>query len=283
MPVDEFRELNGLRHHLLRWPPHEGAPHLLLVHGYLDLAWSFAPLAAALLRRVRLNIVALDLRGHGESEWVQRGGYYHFADYVADLHPLVQSLPRPRFLLGHSMGGSIAALLAGAFPEAVDRLVLAEGLGPPSLDEDPPERLARWIREVDAQRSRPVKPLPDLAAVRDRLRAGNPRLGEELATFLAEKGTREVPGGRRWSFDPLHRTRSPLGYTVPAFRSFLPKIAAPTLLLKGEHSGFEHWITDDREGELANAERQVIPGVGHMMHHDDPEAMAEAVAAFLTR
>ncbi len=285
MPRETFAPLNRLRHHLLHWGD-AAAPTVVLVHGFLDLAWSFDPFAQALARRLPANIVAPDLRGHGETEWVGRGGYYHFADYVADVHALVSSLPGPRFVVGHSMGGGIAALLAGAFPQLVHRLVLVEGLGPPTLSEDAfvstsPERMAQWIHDLEARASKAPRPMPTRADAARRLREANPRMPEPLAKLLAEKGTREVEGGFVWAYDPLHRTRSPSPASVEQFNAFLRRIDAPTLLVEGAQSEFRQWVADDRERHLAHLERARIADAGHHLHQDQPEALAEVVAKFL--
>lgn len=283
-PRSERRELNGLSHHLLRWPAPagDGVGTLVLLHGYLDLAWSFASFVDALRPRLAGDVLALDLRGHGATEWVGRGGYYHFPDYVADVAALLRPLPKPVFLLGHSMGGTIAALVAGSFPELVDRLVLVEGLGPPAAPEpEPPDRIAQWIREVTERRARPPRPMPTRGAARDRLRESNPRLTPELATLLAEHGTRPVDGGFVWSFDPLHRTRSPASFSAAVFRTFLRRIACPALLVDAAESPFAQFIDDDRAGDLRRARAVTVADAGHMVHQDQPDALAEAVAAFL--
>lgn len=282
MPREETLSLNGTSHRLLTWEGPEGAPTVVLVHGYLDLAWSFAPFAEALQRRMSATLVAPDLRGHGASARVAEGGYYHFPDYVSDLFDLVSPIPGRRFLLGHSMGGGIASLLCGAFPELVEKLVLIEGLGPPrERPETPPERMRRWITEVRERRRRPPRPMPSLADAARRLREANPRLSNELSTMLAEKGTRAVEGGFVWAYDPLHRTVSPFPASAETHRSFLRRIACPTLLIEGADSPFRAWIDDDRETDIARRENVVIPDAGHMVQQDQPERLAEAVARFL--
>ena len=214
-PRSDFLELNRLRHHVLSWDASPKAPTLVMLHGYLDLAWSFAPFAEALQQRFDARIIAPDLRGHGETEWAGRGGYYHFPDYVADVVALLRTLPTPVLLLGHSMGGTIASLVAGTFPALVKKLVLIEGMGPlPSMDPAP-ERMARWIHDVEERSRKPSKPMPSLEVAAARLRETNERLSEALSMFLVERGTRQVEGGYEWAYDPLHRTRSPASWARP--------------------------------------------------------------------
>jgi len=283
MAREEWLTLNRLRHRVVVWDGPAPA-HVVLVHGWLDLGWSFAPFAEALQRRWPARLVAPDLRGHGASGWVGPGGYYHFADYVADLHALLTQLPGPRFVVGHSMGGVASCLLAGSFPGLVDRLVVIEGLGPPRHRPlSPPERMERWVNELVERRRKPLRRMTSVEEAAERLRANNSRLSPGLARLLAEKGTRPHPaGGLAWSFDPLHKTHSPAPFSADEFRLFLRRIACPTLLVEGEHSPLPATLNDGRESELRQHRRIVLPDSGHMVHHDQPELLAQAVAEFFT-
>lgn len=281
MQTAEFRELNGLRHRVFVRDGANDKQTLVVLHGFLDAAPAFAPFIEHLASRTGARIVAPDLRGHGGSEWVGRGGYYHFADYVADVHALVQSeKASPVALLGHSMGGSVAALVAGTFPELVSRLVLVEGLGPVASDVAPADRMRQWIDEVNARRDRVSTPMSLDDATR-RLRRAHPRVDVQTLQVLAGKVTREVEGGRVWAYDPLHRTRSPIPFSTSNFNTFLSRIACPTLLVEGGESPFSQWIADDRANEIANLARARIPDAGHMLHLEQPEALAHVVADFL--
>src|SRR5688500_6076951 len=140
---------------------------VVLVHGFLDLAWGWRLVAERLATRYR--VVAPDLRGHGDSDWIGRGGYYHFFDYVADLDDVVGRLRAPVRLVGHSMGGSVASYLAGARPERIARLALLEGQGPPEQTDAVPQRTARWIDAWRAARA-PSKTMATVADGAARLR-----------------------------------------------------------------------------------------------------------------
>ena len=108
-------------------------------------AWGWQPMVEAALA-AGLHVVAPDMRGHGDSDWIGPGGYYHFPDYLADLHEVSgRSGARSVSLVGHSMGGSIAAYYAGSFPERMHKLALLEGLGPPESKDAMPARVATWL------------------------------------------------------------------------------------------------------------------------------------------
>ena len=105
----------GLRYHIREWgEPGDGDVTTILGHGFLDSSATFAPLARTRLADGR-HLVAPDMRGHGDSDRVGAGGYYHFADYIADMAALLEHFDSRRVaLVGHAMGGSICAYVAGA-------------------------------------------------------------------------------------------------------------------------------------------------------------------------
>jgi len=275
---------NQLRHHVLEWDG-GGRTTVLCLHGFLDLAWGFAPIAPA-LAAAGLHVVAPDLRGHGDSERVGAGGYYHFLDYVFDVADLADALARDRLVVaGHSMGGSIAAYYAGAFPARVARLVVMEGVGVPV---EPyarfPERTAEWIDSVRRARTRAPRVYPSIAAAAARLCETDPRCDEPTALFLAEHGTRAVDGGRVFKHDPVHVTRGPYGFRLELARAFWERITAPTLLVDAAHSIF--LMLPDLEERYAffrapGTRRARIEDAAHMMIRHQPGAVAREVLAFL--
>jgi pimeloyl-ACP methyl ester carboxylesterase len=288
-PVARTLELGtGLRYHVLEWGADR--PELdhtvLLLHGFLDLAWGWVETVRAGLAQ-RFHVVAPDLRGHGDSDWIGRGGYYHFIDYLADLDEVARLLGRGRLsLVGHSMGGSVASYYAGAFPDRVHRLVLLEGLGPPEQVTAVPDRVRLWLDSWRRVRERQPKSHAGIDEAAARLRAHDPLLGEELARELAVHGTRPAPdGGLAFKHDPLHVTLGPMPFRVEYAAEFWTRITCPVLWVEGELSAFRHAVgeVDRRVGLLANAERAMLPGAGHMMQRHQPAALADLVAAFLSR
>src|SRR5262249_32648516 len=101
---------NRLRHHLVEWGD-RGTP-LLLLHGFLEHARAW-DLVAPQLAAAGYHVFALDWRGHGDSEWIGSGGYYHFVDYSADLAFVIRALGGRAVLVGHSMGATSAMNYAG--------------------------------------------------------------------------------------------------------------------------------------------------------------------------
>jgi pimeloyl-ACP methyl ester carboxylesterase len=286
---ERFFRSGTLRVHFRDWGG-DDLPPLVVVHGLRDHSHSFDDLARAL--RDAFHVYALDLRGHGDSETTP---YYAFGHFVLDLRNLVRALRLERpVLVGHSLGGEVVATFAGSFPEVPGRLVLIEGLGPPPLDMD---REVDWARQgfarIDRARQGPPG-LESLDAASRRLRARNPRLDEAQARRLAVLGTRlREDGLLEWKFDPMLCTLAVSGtFNFDYMRAFWRRITAPTLLVHGAESG-EFW--HERRGvpylepaELAarlgafrDATVVEIPEAGHMVHFDQPAALAAAIRGFL--
>ncbi len=278
---NHFVDCRGLKVHVVEWPgPTEQT--VLLHHGFLDQARSWDPVAEALASRYR--VVAVDARGHGDSGWIGKGGYYYFQDYVFDLTEVLDALAKgPVILVGHSMGGMVCSLFSGAYPERVKALISIEGAGPPALQpSDAPGLMAGWITGVREARSKSARPLANVEEAAGRLQLYNPRISESFAHHLAIQGTRvaDNEGGLVWKFDPLHRTRGPQPFYLEQARAFWMKVTAPALLVSGELSPFRWDETENREC-FSSARRIEIPGAGHMVHHEQAHRLAEAILSFL--
>ncbi|MEQ1566474.1 MAG: alpha/beta hydrolase [Myxococcota bacterium] len=267
----------GLRLALCEWPGRADAVPVVIVHGFLEQGAAWDAVATALDRRV----YAPDQRGHGRSDHVGPGGWYHFWDYVADLDAVVGAIGGPVDLIGHSMGGTVSALYAGARPEQVRRLVLVEGLGPPDATGDTVRRAREFLRD---RREPPAhRPLADLDDAAARLRRSNPALAPAEALRLAARASGPVGDGWGWTWDPLHRGRAPNPFSAAQFREFLREIRAPVLAIDGGASAFRVPDHDERLAALQSVEHDQIPGAGHLVHHDDPIGLARRVRAFLDR
>jgi len=271
----------GLDLALCSWGPEE-APTVLCLHGFLDqgVAWMRVaePLVAAGYR-----VLVYDHRGHGCSDHVGAGGYYHFPDYLTDLEAVADALALERLnLVGHSMGGTVAGLFAGLRPERVGRLVLVEGLGPPCVDES--GAVAQFVKHLDHLLAPPVHPV--FASVDDavvRLERFTPALDADLARYLAERATRPVEGGVSWRWDPLHRTRSPMAYDLQRHLSILRRVQAPTTLVFGEDSWYlKMRHLSEREEAVRPVARHVFPG-GHAVHIDAAALLAGAIQQAMER
>lgn len=272
------------------WEPSErdvgpGLETVVLLHGYLDHALSFAPVAEALARRYR--VVAIDHRGHGDSGRVGPGGYYHFPDYVLDLAGLFEMVGAERaHLVGHSMGASIACYFAGTFPERVRSLTLLDGIGPTAPPhERGPATMRRWVNDVKLVGQREDSPMGSLDEVADRLGRMSPMASRERLVAMARTAAEEDLEGFRWKFDPLHRTTAPVPFDAARFSAFLSAIACPTLLVWGERTPMKPPDVEARKQLLATGSggltERVLPGAAHNLHHERPSEVAVLIAEFL--
>jgi len=277
---------NGLDHavHRFAWAGVEvAAPRrtVLLVHGFLDAGSTWDRVAAP-LARAGFEVLAPDLRGFGRTQRIGAGGYYHFHDYVADLDDLVRAIaPQWLGLVGHSMGGGVVTLYAGARPERVQKLVVLEGLGP--MSERPElavDKTRRWL--ADRERiGRTPRPLADLDEATARLAATHPRLDRALVRSRAERlVTRDAEGQLVWAWDPLHRTTAPMPFRGDAYASFLRAITAPTLFVSGGPAGWHPPDEEERLASLASVERFEVPDAGHMLHWSAADEVAARMLTF---
>jgi pimeloyl-ACP methyl ester carboxylesterase len=279
-----FLDVRGVRYHVRRWPK-EGARKLFLLHGWMDVSASFQFLADAL--RGEWDLYAPDWRGYGLTQWGKSDCYW-FPDYIADLDCILETLSRDEAvdLIGHSLGGNVAALYAGIRPQRVARLVNLEGFGlkPTSADEAP-ARYARWLEELkDPPRLRPYKNFEELA---QRLRQGNSRLSQEKAEFLARHWGRDSGEGILLRGDPAHKIVNPVLWRVEEARACWQQVTAPVLWVDAVASdtlrrigltGEQH---AERRAAFRNLRYETVADAGHMLHHDQPEAVARLIEEFL--
>jgi pimeloyl-ACP methyl ester carboxylesterase len=242
------------------------------------------------------HVIAPDLRGFGRSAWQPQG--YWFADYVADLDALLALVAPdgPVHLAGHSLGANVAMHYAGARPARVYRLVALDGFGVPAEGPDrAPVKLAAWL---DALVSAPAfVPYDSFDAVAARLMRNDRRLSADKAQFLARHWAATDGSGRvRLTSDPRHKLPFPTVYRIEEVFAIWQHIRAPTLWIAAEDSHIRRWLDRHPEGEaatdtLAGVRRRMmhvpgatlvtIPDAGHMLHHDQPAAVARAMERFL--
>ncbi|WP_448102648.1 alpha/beta fold hydrolase [Luteibacter jiangsuensis] len=249
------------------------APPLLLLHGWLDNAASFAMLAPLLASR--FQVIALDLPGHGHSQHLPEGTIYQHVDYVRAVLAAADALALPRFhLLGHSLGAGVATMVAIAAPERVRRLALIEGLGP--LGDDGSRTLERF-REAMASKAggnRPLRVFPsvDDAAAARALVGG---LDAALARPIVERGLRAVDGGYSWRSDPRLSRPTAIRLAETQVMALLLGLAAPTsLLLARPHPPYlEPEALQVRIDCVADIRVTHMEG-GHHLHIEKPAEVA---------
>ncbi len=284
--------VRGLRMHVLQWGDDALAsvqrPPLLMLHGWMDVAASFQFVVDALAGE-RL-VYALDWRGFGGSEDSGADSYW-FPDYLGDLDGVLDALvPEGAVdLLGHSMGGNVAMIYAGVRPARIRRLVNLEGFGlPETRPEQAPGRYAKWLDELKAPCE--LRRYDGVEAVAQRLRKTNPLLSEVRAAWLATRWSQPDADGR-WRIlgDAAHRRINPVLYQKAEVLECWKRITAPVLWVEGDRTDMSRmwgsrYLREDFDARLAvvpRVERHVLSPAGHMLHHDQPEALARHLDRFL--
>ncbi len=268
-------------------------PALVMVHGWMDVAASWQFLVDA-MREDRF-IVAPDWRGFGHSRVHPDTDCYWFADYLADLEALLNSaaLPWPDLphidLLGHSMGGNVVMMYAGTRPARIRRLINLEGFGLPERPaEHAPVQMAKWLDELAAPQE--LRDYDGAPAVAQRLMKNNPRLRADKAEWLSQRWAQPDEHGR-WRIlgDPAHKRVNPYLYRVPEVLAFWKRISAPMLSVVGRQTSLQQWWGDrytlaefhERLKAVPQVRSEWIDDCGHMLHHDQPQRLAELIEDFL--
>ncbi|MEM8817058.1 MAG: alpha/beta hydrolase [Pseudomonadota bacterium] len=286
----QVRKPRRTRRHVVRdidYAVHEwgepGSPLLLCLHGWGDSGATFQSFVDALGES--WHIVAPDWRGFGDSG--RNAGAYWYPDYVADLSVLVNiySPDAPVAILGHSMGGNVAGLYAGVFPERVRAFVNAEGFGLADSDPDSaPARYRRWIERLAVEETFSV--YRDYASLAAKIHGRNPRMSRAYAQFVAEQWGREQDGQITLKADPRHRLPNAVLYRRAEAEACWRAVTAPVLMLTGANSSFRqaghpHDGRFDFELPFPRVSKLTLPDCGHMLHFEAPGPLAAAASDFL--
>ena len=267
-PESRFFDVNGLRLHHLDWG-NTSAPTIVCVHGLRGNAHSFDGFARHF--RDRFHVVAVDVRGRGDSAWAPDGDYT-MPSYVADLEMVLDELAFDRLtLVGTSMGGRIAMLYAGRHPERLDRLIIND-IGPDA--EAGSDRISR-----EAAHTPDSFPSLEAAMVyRREISASLERLSEGAQRESALTQVRQLPDGSWvWKSDlAFLRQRADSGsvdYT--ALWDVVARLQCPTLLVWGSASD----VLSEGQARrmvrtLAHGTLVQVTGVGHAPTLTEPEAVA---------
>ena len=287
-----FVTLRGLKHHLNVWGDATlvtpDRPPLLLMHGWMDVGASFQFTVDAL--QPQRYIIAADWRGFGLSDPTPSDCYW-FADYLGDLDALIDHLSpdAPIDLAGHSMGGNVVMSYAGVRTARVRRLVNMEGYGVPNAEpQQAPQRLEQWLNELKTPQ--PLRSFDSIEEVAKRLMKTNPRLPADKAAWLATHWSRQGADGHFSILgDAAHKIVNPVLTRADDIIATWSRIGAPLLWVEGDGKDFEGWYHgrytraqfEQRLAAVPRVERLKLTPAGHMLHHDQPEALARALDAFL--
>ena len=294
----EFVPIRQLNYHVRLWgPATSDLPPLVLVHGWMDVSASYQFVVDAFSQAFAQGrrIIAPDWRGFGLTAPPVPTDHYFFPDYLADLDQLLDHYApgTPVDLVGHSMGGNVAMFYAGARPARVRRLVNLEGFGmPASKPTKAPKRYAEWMDELKAlQRGEMALKTYDSAdGVARRLMKTNPRLPQDKAQWLARHWARPNAQGQ-WEIlgDAAHKITNAMLFRLEEALALYAAITAPTLSIEASDDSLGLWWKGRYTLEESHQRLHSVPDcriarvedAGHMLHHDQPQAVAALIEGFL--
>ena len=288
-----FIRLRHLNYHVREWgTPRPGQLPLFMVHGWMDVSASFQFVVDAM--QEDRHIISPDWRGFGLTD-VGEVDTFWYPDYLADLDALVDHFqPEGHIdLLGHSMGGTVVSMYAGARPERIRKLINLEGFGlAATKPSQAPGRYAKWLNEVKAARQGEMnlRTYADSDAVAQRLIKTNPRLSLDKAQWLAQHWAQQNSNGE-WEIlgHPAHKVINPYLFRVEEILAIYQSISAPVLNVEASQNDLEKWWQGkykleefhERIKHIKDIHSVTIQDAGHMMHHDQPQILAQHIEAFL--
>ena len=266
-PSDKFVAVNGLRIHYVDWGNPNARP-LILIHGLDRVARTFDHLAPHFTET--FHVIAMDMRGHGDSGWDPEGRYL-VEDHVGDVEGLVQQLGLKNITIwGNSTGGRVAQVFAGKHPELV-AAVISEDVGP----ERPRQIADNYSRRV-AQEDAGWASEEELLA---QLRKSNAGVSDAVLVPYVRYGTQRRADGRLvWKRDP----QLVKGFVATDLWRFVREIKAPILYVIGGRSTI---VPLDTQEELKKTLPKVriitMPGLGHYPSDEKPQEFLAIVDEFL--
>jgi pimeloyl-ACP methyl ester carboxylesterase len=240
MSIEFIRERSfqnkGLNFAAKEWG-RSGYPPVIALHGWLDNANTFDCL---LPHMENLHVIALDLAGHGRSDFRSQDSGYDIWHDIGDVMAVADQMGWEQFgLIGHSRGAIICGLVAGTFPERISQVAMIDGYMPlPEDGHNTAKHIARAIYENKRYGAASPTGFQDYdRAVQARVNGFVP-LQLEAATILAERGVIESEGLFYWRNDQRLKAASMVKFGVDQLKSFLSAIIAPTVLIQAENSAF---------------------------------------------
>jgi len=288
--------IRGHQYKVLTWGHYQSdLIPMVLLHGWMDVAASFQFMVDKL--SMPAFVIAPDWRGFGDTQGPVVDHYW-FADYLGDLDFLLDhfahTLGCKTFnLVGHSMGGNVAMMYAGVQSERVHKLINLEGFGMPATHAGMARgRYRRWLEEIKAvdQQTLALQPYASLEDVAKRLMKNNPRLKADFAHWLASQWAAPQSNGQwRLKAQAAHKVVSAHLYQVQEMLELFKNITAPTLCVHSSDLQLDRWWKgsytfeqyQERIKEIPQLSQIQLQDCAHMLHHDQPQALAQVIEAFL--
>jgi esterase len=267
VPADRFVTVNGLRLHYLDWG-NDGKPPLVMVHGIGRVAHTFDHIAPSFTPD--FHVLALDMRGHGDSAW-DPGANYLVEDHVKDFEQFVSQLGlRQLTLWGNSTGGRVVQVYAGLHPDTV-RALIVEDVGP-----ERPKTISDGFARSVARDAKGWATEEELLA---QLKSENQGIPEDQLRVYARYGSRRDATGRLiWKRDP----QLAKGFVETELWQYVRRVASPTIYVLGGRSTIVPAETQEQLKKTIPGVRIVtMPGLGHYPSQEDAPGFTKIVRDFL--
>jgi len=274
-PVDHTVKANGLNFHYLEWGD-PANPTILMLHGVSQQAhsWDFVSLALS----PTYHVIAVDQRGHGDTDWAS-DGVYSLDAMQADIDGVVDGLGITDFnLMGHSMGGRNSFIWASRHPETLRSLTIVD---------TGPETQSRGSDRIRNFRELPNN-LDSFQEFAERIKEYTGRTDEQVLGAL-KYSIRETPDGKwSWKWDPETKNRTRSGadpnWTIDKLWECVEAVDCPSLVVRGDHSDIFAEETLAKMGQvMTDCTTQTISNAGHLVQGDNPVDFIAAARDLLSR
>lgn len=232
----------------------------------------------------RVECVAVDLPGHGESQHRDASSLLHYVDYVRDIKLILDALDwKYCHLLGHSMGGSLALISASAMPDTILSLTMLDSLHPLSRRPNQgPEMLKRSLQQFTTWDPHRETIFPSLEeAVIARLKGSPFPQSEASANLIMQYATEKIAAGYRLRSDARLKFRSPLMLSPRQTDAFIQAVKQPALVILGAQGIVQNRSPAEETLKLFhNVQHMTLEG-GHHVHMDEPELISQRFLTFI--
>jgi pimeloyl-ACP methyl ester carboxylesterase len=276
---EQFVTINGLELAVKTWG-NPDLPPVIALHGWLDNAATFDTLAPLVDSHYWITP---DLSGHGLSAHRGIAVDYSLSSYCIEVMALADSLSLDRFVLvGHSMGGGVANLLAGLYPERIEKLVLLDVIG--TLTTPAEDTLTQMRKGLDQRLERTPRKA-GLYATRDKAVEARAKKGIDLdaAQTLGRRGIAKQEQGYSWCHDQRLILRSLLSMTDDQLVPFMEAVCCPVLVIGSQEAVIRQQVIEERVALVKKIRTVNLPG-GHHQHLDgDVPGIAALLKEFLSQ
>ncbi len=256
---------------------------ILALHGWLDNAASFTQLAP-LLANVGYEVIAIDFAGHGKSTHRAEGHFAHFADFVIDVHDVIEQLKWQNcILLGHSMGAAMSMMYCAAYPENIAKQILIENLGPvPAYEKGSAaknlrESLKQW--KLHTTKHRHFYPTVEEAL---KIRQKATPMDADILRPMVIRGLKKTKKGYRFRTDKRLRMGSLIRFTEEVVQDILTSKKPPTQLIIAQPLSYAlQYPSFEQRIEKLNAEQTIKIKGHHHLHMDNAQEVFQAIKKFL--